>query len=247
MKIHLRNPEGFFPETITYYKTFAELVPEEDSDIIVINDFQPIETKKVVACNSTGLDHIKAKKIISLRGEDLSDYTAVAELCLGMMIMVTRLFKKEEIRGKTLGLLGSKGRIASQFRGMAEYMGMNVRGYDKEDSNQTLKGLLKESDVVSLHITADNENKNFMDEKLFKFMQDGAIFLNSTRPWLVDEKDFLWALDNKLAAAWVDFEMPFKHKRLVTTPHAGGTTVESRRKTEMILAKKVDEYLKINQ
>ena len=92
-KIFLRNPGNFNAETVEYYKTFAEFVPEEEADIIVINDFNPIKTKKIVACNSTGTDHIQAKRIIKLQGEDLSDYTAVAELCLGMMIIVTRLFK----------------------------------------------------------------------------------------------------------------------------------------------------------
>jgi len=240
-KIYIRKPEGFNKETIEYYKTFAEIVPEKECDIVVINDFTPIKTKKIVACNSTGLDHIKAKKIISLRGEDLSDFTAVAELTLSMAIMLTRLFKNEEIKGKILGLIGC-GRIGQQFKEMADKMNMRVFCYDNEaHSNNDLKGLLEASDIVSLHITSDEENRNFMDKQVFKRMKKGAIFLNSARPWLVDEEALKWALNNKLAAAWYDFDM-FQHPKLITTSHLGGTTKESRKQSELLIAKQIKNY-----
>ena len=118
MKIYLRNQSNFHPETVDFYLNNFELTQPKDADVIVINDFSEIDTSIPVACNSTGIDHIKAPKIISLRGEDLSDLTAVPELCLGMAIFLTRLYKKEEIRGKTLGLIGY-GRIAKQFAKMS--------------------------------------------------------------------------------------------------------------------------------
>lgn len=240
MKIYLRNPQNFNPEVLDFYKNFANIVPEQEADIVVVNDFEESNyPDKIVARNSTGLDGIKAKEIISLRGEDLSDITAVAELTLAMMTMVTRLFKKEEIRGKILGLIGSEGRIALQLKRMAEFMGMKVLGYDKKDSNKILKNLLKNSDIVSLHITADEKNRNFVDKQMFKRMKNGVIFLNSARPWLVDTEALKWALNNKLSCCWFDFEMPFQHKNMVTTRHQGGSTKQSRAKTEQMIAEKI--------
>ncbi len=240
MKIYLRQPKNFNSATIDFYKNNFDLVDHDSyADIIVINSFDPIEApNQIIACNSTGIEHIKAKEIISLRGEDLTDLTAVSELCLGMAIYCTRIFKGEEIRGKTLGLIGY-GRIANLFADMAVMMGMKIATYDKieEKGMNTLETVLQ-CDIVSLHITADEENMHFMDKEKFDLMKPGSIFLNSSRPWLVNEYDFCRALNNKLAGAWVDFPMPFA-ENLVFTPHLGGTTVESKAKSELIIAKKL--------
>ena len=64
-KIHVRNPKNFNRETIEFYRNNFEIVSEEEADIIVINDFKEANyPKKIVACNSTGIEHIKAKEII---------------------------------------------------------------------------------------------------------------------------------------------------------------------------------------
>lgn len=240
MKIYLRDKENFNKETIEFYEQNFTLVNKiSSSDVVVINDFRHISCpSKIVACNSTATDHIEAKEVISLRGEDLSDLTAVAELTLGMAIYTTRIFKREEVMDKTLGVVGL-GRIGEQLVGMADKMSMKLKYIDHASSNNELKNLLRESDIVSLHITADEENRNFIDREKFEMMKDGAIFLNSARPWLVDRESFKWALDNKLSGAWEDFETDLKHDKLITTPHLGGSTKESRKKSELILAKKL--------
>lgn len=239
MKLYLRNPENFNKETLDFYKDNFELVSEKNAaDIIVINDFRRIVSKKPVACNSTATDHIKSPEVISLRGEDLSELTAVPELCLGMAIYLTRLFKKEEIKGKTLGIIGL-GRIGRQLNHYAYNMGMKTLFYGKDNYAEELEYILKNSDIVSLHITSDMKNSGFLTKNKFDKMKDGAIFLNSARPWLVDYPALKWALDNKLSCAWFDFDMPFEHKKLVITPHLGGTTIESKIKSELILANKL--------
>src|SRR3990167_10994587 len=103
----------------------------------------------------------------------------------------------------------------------------------------SLEELLKNSDIVSIHITSDEENRGYLDSKKFGKMKDGAILLNSSRPWLVDYEALKWALDNKLSAAWFDFDLPFEHDKLKTTPHLGGTTKESKKKSELLLAQKI--------
>lgn len=253
MKIFLRNPEKFNPETLQFYNKNFEIVKEIYADIIVVNDFLEANYPyKIVARNSTALDDIVAKEIVSLLGEDLTDLTAVAELCLSMAIYTTRIFKGEEIRGKTLGLIGY-GRIAKRFAIFARRLHMKIIWHDpfldKEKSNLkgkdeiSLEELLKESNVVSLHITADKENIGFMDKAKFEMMKDGAIFLNSSRDWLVNREDFVWALENRLGGAWEDFYTlltgNINKYNLVCTNHLGGSTKESKQKSEMILAKKL--------
>lgn len=246
MKIYLRKKENFHPETVKFYEQHFTLTDEKEADILVINDFSAIEASdKIVACNSTGIDHIKAKEVISLRGSDLTDLTAVAELCLGMAIIAARK-NGEEVRGKTLGIIGH-GRIGKGFAALAETCGMEIMFYDEAHINTkpqytravSLEALLTASDVVSLHITADERNRDFFKGEHFEMMKDGAIFLNSSRPWLVEEEGLKWALHNKLSCAWFDFDMRFDHENLATTSHLGGTTKESKQKSELIIAKKI--------
>lgn len=245
MKIYLVNQADFSKEVIDFYKENFEIVKtKKDADIIVINSFKRINTKKIVACNSTGIEHIKAKELISLRGEDLSELTAVPELCLGMAIYSMRIFKKEEIKGKTLGIIGM-GRIGKKFAEYASLLGMKVIGYDKNKGN--LENLLKESDIVSIHITSDQKNAGFFSSVKFEMMKEGAILLNSARPWLVDYQYLKLALDNKLSGAWFDFQLPFEHPKLLTTPHLGGTTKESKKVSEMIIAKRLYEIKQKNR
>lgn len=237
MKVYLRGQNRFFPETVEFYKSFTEIVPIEDAEIIVINDFDEIETSKIVACNSTGLDHIKAKEIISLRGEDLADFTAVPELCLAMAISLLR-HQHMELRGKTVGVVGY-GRIGRRFAEYCKALGAKVLSFDKGEPVQNLYNILEEADIVSLHITADEENRGWFGKEEFEKMKDGAVFLNSSRPWLVNEEALKWALNEKLSLAWFDFDMPFSHDDLITTAHYGGTTIESKKRSEMIIAEKI--------
>jgi len=244
MKILIKgNP---YPRTINYYKKFADITDrEEDADIIVSYNFTPVKTDKkiIVATNSTGLDHLDCPnaRIISLRDFDLSKFTAVAELCICMAGCLMRIYRREELKNKILGIIGY-GRIGKQLKKYAQNMGMKVITIDKNKNSKfdyLLNRLLFISDVVSLHITADKENENFMDLEKFKAMKKEAVFLNSARPWLVDNAALLWALNHKLAAAWFDFNMPFSHSKLFITPHLGGTTKESTLKSELLIAKKI--------
>lgn len=245
MKIYLRNKEQFSKDAQEFYESNFTITGGDEADVIVVNDFTEANyPNKIVARNSTGLDGIVAREIISLRGEDLSDLTAVAELCLGMAIYCTRIFKGEELRGKTLGLIGY-GRISKQFKKLAENVGMRVMAFDNSNGTEStlafdrLETLLPNSDIVSLHITANPENRNFMDKKKFAMMKQGVIFLNSARSWLVNQDDLKDVLDSgKIAGAWEDFD-GFSHPKIVRTLHLGGSTVESRAKSEKIIAEKL--------
>ena len=112
--------------------------------------------------------------------------------------------------------------------------------YDKNGEDWGLDELLVKSDVVSVHITADEENRDWFNKEKFEQMKDGAILLNSSRAWLIEESSFQNALESgKISAAWSDFPVDFSHKNLTVTEHLGGTTIESRRKSEMLLAEKI--------
>lgn len=212
-----------------------------DQEII---DCAPI---KAIFTRTTATDHITAQgvEIYSLRGEDLSDVVAVPELTIGMAIYLMRTMYDIgfELRGKKIGLIGY-GRIGRLLDEYAVAFKMHIYYYDKNKPEYSLDELLKNADIVSLHVTADESNRNFMDMEKFKMMKEGSWFLNPSRPWLVDDEALKWALDNRLAGAWVDFDMPFTHDHLITTPHLGGRTYESSIKTERIIRDKILSWSK---
>src|SRR6202012_5214730 len=90
-----------------------------------------------------------------------------------------------EVRGRTLGIVGY-GNIGSQLSVLAENLGMRVLFFDPADKLAlgnaqrclTIKDLLAESDVVTLHVDGRPDNKNFFGEAEFATMRPGALFLN---------------------------------------------------------------------
>src|SRR3990167_7602229 len=204
---------------------------------------------KLVVTRTTGTDHITGKvEVIKLVGEELTDVVAVPELCLWAMLELVRKRGGQELRGKTLGIIGNQGRIGNILNNMATYLGMKVLGQDIKDTDSErvshagkLEVVLQNSDIISLNISSTEENRGFMDRAKFEMMKDGTYFLNSARPWLVDDEAFKWAMENKLAGAWVDFELGWTAKNLIQTNHQGGNTIESKKKTELIIANKVKD------
>jgi len=198
---------------------------------------------KIVATRTTGLDHIDleyCKKnditVLSLRDEPefMSTVSATAEWTFGNMLMLLRK-TGHELQGKTLGIIGY-GRIGKLLEWYAKAFGMKVIHCDKQSvpslQNLTAFNLLKESDIVSLNITADEENRGYMNRAWFEAMKQGSWFINSARDWLVDPEALKWALENRLAGAWSDFP-----------EHQAGKTIESLIKTEEFLTNKLVKYV----
>lgn len=225
---------------------------------------------KAVFTRTTGTDHITGKvEIIKLVGEELTDVVAVPELCLWAMLELLRRRGGQELKGKTLGVIGY-GRIGQILAKYGAFLGMSVifndpHKYSKslftakyideygevEESEeltphkQTLDELLKVSDIVSLNISSTEENRGFFNKEKFDLMKQGSYFLNSARPWLVDNLALKENLESgKLAGAWVDFDLGFTAENLIQTNHIGGKTLESSIKTEEIIVNKILQWSK---
>src|SRR3990167_10109707 len=154
---------------------------------------------KVVATRTTGLDHIdtnyckeKGIEVIPLVGSELTDVVAVPELTMWAMLELVRKRGGQELKGKTLGVVGL-GRIGQMLcDDYAPAFRMGVEFVDKYPFN--LKAFLNNCDIISLNISSTEENRNFFDRAKFEMMKDGAYFLNSSRGWLFDESALQLAL-----------------------------------------------------
>ena len=98
-----------------------------------------------------------------------------------------------EIRGKTLGIVGY-GAIGTQVSVLAESLGMRVMYYDvisklpmgNASPCTTLEDLLKQADIVSLHVPELASTKDMIGEKEIRAMKKGAILINASRGTVVD-------------------------------------------------------------
>lgn len=168
-----------------------------------------------------------------------------------------------EIRGKTLGIIGY-GSIGTQVSVLAESLGMKVRFYDaisklpmgNAHPCKTLKELLEDSDIVSLHVPESPATKNMIAARELAQMKKGAILLNASRGTVVDIDALATALESKhLAGAAIDvfpiepkgndeeFVTPLRRfDNVILTPHIGGSTMEAQENIGVEVAEKLIKY-----
>lgn len=153
-----------------------------------------------------------------------------------------------ELKGKVLGVIGA-GRIGARVAEIgAKGFGMKVIYYDvvrnehleKEIGAEfkNLDDLLREADIVTLHVPLTPETKHMINEERLKKMKKTAILINTSRGAVVDTNALVKALsEGWIAGAGLDvFEkepLPTNHpltafKNVVLAPHIGSATYEAR-------------------
>ena len=205
---------------------------------------------------------------------------SVAELALAETIMLMRGIPEKnaaahrgewlksasgstEIRGKTLGIVGY-GHIGSQLGIIAESMGMRVIFQDVEnklplgnaEARGSIESLLKEADVVSLHVPDTEETRNLMSASLISTMRKGSYLINAARGTVVDIDALSDAIKSgHIAGAAIDvfpkepksnnerFESPLVGlDNVLLTPHIGGSTLEAQANIAVEVASKLVRY-----
>ncbi|HKZ08933.1 MAG TPA: 2-hydroxyacid dehydrogenase [Methylomirabilota bacterium] len=152
-----------------------------------------------------------------------------------------------EVEGKTLGIVGL-GTIGKKVARRAHGFGMPVIYYDiarlTEDQEDALDvrfvlldELLREADVVSLHVPLNASTRNMMSTRQFGLMRPSAVLINTCRGPVVDEAALNQALvSGQIAGAGLDVmvEEPGKPghplytaPNITITPHMAGPTWEN--------------------
>jgi D-3-phosphoglycerate dehydrogenase len=150
------------------------------------------------------------------------------------------------VNGKTLGIVGF-GNIGKALYQRAQGFGLKVISYDPKANENSVKGfevqlvsfpeLLRRSDYISIHAPLTAETRQLFNIQAFRQMKPTAFLINTARGDLVNGKDLLEALDQKLiAGAALDVFSPeppdpcsplLQHPRMVVTPHAAFNSQES--------------------
>lgn len=143
------------------------------------------------------------------------------------------------LRGLRLGLVGL-GRIGTAMALRARAFGFDIGFYDPNlpvgvekalalRRFETLRGLLSESDVLSLHAPSTPRTRGMIDARALSAMPAGAVLINTARGDLVDADALVAALDaGRLVGAGLDVvtgepilpEALRDHPRVLWTPHA---------------------------
>lgn len=152
-------------------------------------------------------------------------------------------FKGNELAGKTIGMVGF-GAIGQRIANIALNFPCEVMYYDpyvndefENASPVSLEEVFSESDVVSIHLPANEQTKEMIGTSLLKLMKKEALFVNTSRASVVKRKDLLEVLLNKnIRGAVLDVfdseppdELDYKLIHLpqvLATPHIAGATHE---------------------
>ena len=193
----------------------------------------------------------------------LSRYLTVADATMKKGEWAKKKLKGTELHGKTLGLIGC-GNIGRQTACFAQAFSMRVIGYDpyisKEDMEKDnikkvdeLESLVRQSDVISMHIPHIEKTHHIMNEEMFSLMKPTAFLINCARGGTVDEHALYHAVkEKKIAGAALDVfekEPPgntdlLQLPNIVLTPHIGANTKEGQIRAGTICAEQVDKALK---
>jgi D-3-phosphoglycerate dehydrogenase len=171
-----------------------------------------------------------------------------------------------ELYGKKLGIAGY-GAIGREVAVRAMAFGMEVLAYDPycpeekitADGAQKvdLDTMLAESDMVSIHLPVLPSTKDSVNKEWFQKMKPTAYLINTARAAVINQKDLIEALENKvIAGAAIDVywqePVPANHpllkmRNVICTPHMAGLTTDVDSWSGNMMGDEVIAYLKDEQ
>jgi len=205
------------------------------------------------------LETAKKKKII-VCGTEINSNPA-AEITWALILGLYRNIKQEidnmfqgywqttigfELKGKMLGLIGL-GKIGTQVAKVGKAFGMEVCAWSENlnlsNANElgvlpmSKEDLLKNSDIISIHVVLGERYKNLITKKELGMMKKTAFLINTSRGRIINENDLIDALkDEKIGGAGLDVfdtePLPQDHKlrflpNALLLPHIGYVTAEN--------------------
>ena len=222
------------------------------------------------------LDTTKKKNII-VCGTEINSNPA-AEITWALILGLHRNIKQEidnmfqgywqttigfELKGKMLGLIGL-GKIGTQVAKVAKAFGMEVCAWSENlnlsHANElgvlpmSKEDLLKNSDIISIHVVLGDRYKNLITKKEIEMMKKTSFLINTSRGAIINENDLFEALkDQKITGAGLDVydkePLPQDHKlrflpNALLLPHIGYVTAENYTKFYLQMLENLESCLK---
>lgn len=217
-------------------------------------DLEAAKAHGIIVCNSPGINS-----------------SAVAEQAVALMLCLVRDIPKlnaavrsggwprpmfHELKSRTVGFLGF-GAIARQAAERLAGFHPRMIAYDMYPNQEaaarlgvelvSLKEVLTQSDIISIHLPATDETKHFIDQNTIADMKDGVLIVNTARGSIVNEEDMAEAMNNGKVGGFgtdvfekepVDLNGPlFRLEHYIATPHVSAETYENCETTSIVTAK----------
>ena len=217
-------------------------------------DLNAAKEHGIIVCNSPGINS-----------------SAVAEQAVALLLSLIRNIPEmnravrkgewprpmfHELKSRTIGFLGF-GAIARNVAQRLAGFGPEMIAYDKYPNQEAADKLgvrlvsqeevLKESDIISIHLPATDETKHLINKETIQQMKDGVYIVNTARGSIVNEADMAGALESGKAAGFgtdvfehepIDLSGPlFKYDNYIATPHVSAETFENCETTSVVTAK----------
>ena len=198
----------------------------------------------------------------------INQLPSTSELAFGLMLSLIRSipqskqhvseynwdytkFVGREVKSLTIGIIGF-GRLGKMMYNYCKAFGANVKVYDPYKRNEMrdafllntyceLTDMFKQCDVISLHVHVTDETKYMINKELLGYSKKFPYIINTSRGEIVNEKDIVEALENKVISGYgadvVENEFddlqasPIiqamnQGENIIVTPHIGGMTIE---------------------
>jgi len=234
-----------------------------------------------VGYNNIDIEYARSKSIIVTNTPDiLTDATADLTAAL-VLACARRLSEGEkmmrsnqfngwkpdmllgmELKGKIVGIVGA-GRSGQAAAKRLKAFGTNIIYYDRNkrsefEKNQNAKKvslnyLMKNSDIISIHLPLSSDTFHFLNETNLKKMKPSAIIVNTSRGEIIDEEYLIELLKKKkiFSAGFDVYEGEpninpelLKLENVFLLPHIGSATIETRSAMALLCAKNVINVLK---
>ena len=226
--------------------------------------------------NSIDLEVTKKKGIL-VCGTEINSNPAV-EITWTLILGLLRNVKQEidnmfqgywqttigsELKGKMLGVIGL-GKIGTQVAKIGKAFGMEVCAWSENlnlsHANElgvlpmSKEDLLKNSDIISIHLVLGKRYKNLITKKEIELMKKTSFLINTSRGPIINENDLVEALkDEKIAGVGLDVydkePLPQDHKlrflpNAFLLPHIGYVTAENYSKFYAQMIENLESCLK---
>ncbi len=190
---------------------------------------------RMIATRSTGFDHIPLdicrQRDITVCNVPTYGKNTVAEHVFGLLLVISHRLEQAidrtrkgdfsprglqgfDLYGKTMGVIGT-GDIGKETIRIGKGFGLRVMAFDVNPDEETaarlqfryvdMNEVLFNSDIISLHVPANEKTQNLISQEQFEKMKQGVVLINTSRGSVVDTKALVRALaEGKVSAAGLD-------------------------------------------
>lgn len=170
--------------------------------------------------------------------------------------------RSNDISNSSIGIIGA-GKISREIMKIAKVFNMKIYCNTLNPKKHKdlleqcvefidLDTLLNNSDIITVNIPLNEENRNLISKDKISLMKKSATFINTSRAEIIDMNELIkYADENNTFNVGLDIDaenykeiLNVKRNNVIVTPHIAGVTKEAIKRMDVELANRIKEYLK---